>query len=334
MDGLIAQAKAHLWRVVNQFATAKREGKRPELQVALYEYGNERIPAGEGHIRMVSPLTTDLDKISEELFALTTNGGQEYCGQVIKVATESLAWSNSKDDLKAIFIAGNEPFTQGKVDYAASCKAAIEKGIIVNTIHCGSYETGVGSKWQHGAQLAEGTYASIDQNRTEVAIAAPQDKEISTLSAKLNDTYVAYGKGGGSGQLRQQQQDSNAGSLAASVFAERARAKASQNYRNEAWDLVDAIEASKVKIEEVKEEDLPENLRKMTQQERQAFVAARAKERKQVQEEIQKLYEARKKFVAEEMKKRSQDNKGDKGLDEAMVKTLREQAAKRNFQLE
>ena len=37
MDGLIDQAKAHLWKIVNGFATAKRDGQTPDLEVALLE---------------------------------------------------------------------------------------------------------------------------------------------------------------------------------------------------------------------------------------------------------------------------------------------------------
>ena len=109
MSGLIEQAKTQLWTIVNEFALAKRDGQVPMLQVGLYEYGKSSIPAKEGYIRMILPLTTDLDKVSEELFALKTNGGDEYCGKVIKSATESLAWSKSNDDMKMIVIAGNEP---------------------------------------------------------------------------------------------------------------------------------------------------------------------------------------------------------------------------------
>jgi len=77
MSGLIDQAKTQLWRIVNEFATTRKEGKVPELQVALYEYGKSSLPANQGYMRMIVPLTTDLDKISEELFALQHNGGQE-----------------------------------------------------------------------------------------------------------------------------------------------------------------------------------------------------------------------------------------------------------------
>ena len=74
MDGLINQAKSQLWTIVQQFAKVKKSGQTPLLRVALFEYGNTRLPAAEGYIRQVVPLTDDLDKLSEALFALTTNG--------------------------------------------------------------------------------------------------------------------------------------------------------------------------------------------------------------------------------------------------------------------
>src|SRR5688572_8440016 len=124
MDGLIGQAKSQLWKIVNELSAAKRDGVRPELEIAVYEYGKDSLAATDGYIRLVLPLSADLDKVSEELFALTTNGGQEYCGKVIKVAADNLEWSNDPNDLKLIFIAGNEPFTQGDVDYREAIKLA------------------------------------------------------------------------------------------------------------------------------------------------------------------------------------------------------------------
>ena len=151
MDGLINQAKSQLWTIVQQFAKAKKAGQTPALRVALFEYGNMGLPASEGYIRQVVPLGDDLDKLSEALFALTTNGGDEYCGQVINVAVKSLNWSKEPNGYKAIFIAGNEPFTQGPIDYKEACKLAIERGIVVNTIHCGNGDVGRCGMWQDGA---------------------------------------------------------------------------------------------------------------------------------------------------------------------------------------
>src|SRR5262249_8045908 len=84
MDGLIKQAQSQLWTIVNETARCKREGRTPKLEVALYEYGNSRLAVTDGYIRQVVPFTTDLDRVSEKLFALTTCGGDEYCGQVIQ----------------------------------------------------------------------------------------------------------------------------------------------------------------------------------------------------------------------------------------------------------
>ena len=134
MDGLIEQTKTQLWKIVNEMARSKRDGKTINLYVALYEYGNDGLSSQEGYVRLVTSLTNDLDKISEELFKLKTNGGSEYCGTVISDAVKDLKWTKSNDDYKVIFIAGNEPFTQGSVDYKTACKNAISKGIIINSL--------------------------------------------------------------------------------------------------------------------------------------------------------------------------------------------------------
>ena len=134
MGGLIEQSKTQLWAIVNELAMARQNGEVPVLQVALYEYGKSSIPAEENYLRMILPLTTDLDKVSQELFALKIGGGDEYCGTVIQAAVQGLGWSAEPDDFKVIFIAGNEPFTQGNVDYKQACAAAIENEIVVNTI--------------------------------------------------------------------------------------------------------------------------------------------------------------------------------------------------------
>ena len=332
MSGLIEQAKAQLWKIVNEFIGVRREGKIPELEVALYEYGKSSIPAEEGYLRMILPLTTDLDKVSEELFALRTNGGQEYCGKVIGAATEGLLWSESNDDYKAIFIAGNEPFTQGDVDYRNACPATVAKGIIINTIFCGAFDEGVSTNWKDGSALADGTYMNIDHNQEAVHIAAPQDKEIAALGVELNKTYIPYGSEGKFGAANQGAQDANAEIFSSANAAQRAIAKASFNYRNANWDLVDALREEKVNLENIKMKDLPEKMQKMTPEQRKAYVEANAKQRKETQEKINRLNEERRKYVAEKMKDLKLSGKDT--LDAVIIATVREQVVKKNFEIE
>lgn len=330
MDGLIDQAKSQLWKIVNEMALAKQQGISPSLQVALYEYGNDGLPAAENFLRLIVPLSEDLDRISEELFKLKTNGGSEFCGTVIQAATDTLTWSKSNNDLKVIFIAGNEPFTQGRVDYKNACKKAIASGIIVNTIFCGSYEEGVSTQWKDGADLADGKYMNIDSNQIVVQIPAPQDTEIIELGKKLNETYVAYGETGGVAKKRQSEQDANAASINNVVLAQRAMTKSSEQYANSSWDLVDAEKEGKVDVEKLDEKSLPEEMKKMSKEERKQYIEKKTTERKDIQTKINRLRQERDKYVAEQRKKEA----GDKTLDQAMIDAIQSQAQKKNFKFE
>ena len=329
MDGLIDQARTQLWRVVNELATAKKNGVTPDLRVALYEYGNDSLPTSNGHIRRVLPFTTDLDKVSEELFALKTNGGQEYCGAVIDAATKALEWSGSNDDLKMIFIAGNEPFSQGTVDFREACRRAIAKGIMVNTIFCGDKQEGIDTSWKDGATLADGRFLTIDQNAKVADIPAPQDKDIALLGEQLNKTYIAYGKAGRAGAERQRMQDQNL-AFAPAANVQRQLAKTAAAYSNAAWDLIDAKKEG-LDLDNVDEKDLPPEMQKMTPAERKAHVAAMEKKRAELQAKIRKLDQERKKFVAAELKKLPPSKST---LDAAVVAAVRDSGTKKGYRFQ
>jgi von Willebrand factor type A domain len=332
MDGLIAQAKTQLWNVVNEFVRAKKNGRPPAIQVALFEYGKSTLSPGEGFVRLILPLTDDLDRVSEELFALKTNGGDEYCGWVIREAANRLEWSRSPEVYKAIFIAGNEPFTQGSVDFHASCQAAIERGIVVNTIFCGAAADGMQTGWKDGAVLADGRYLSIDQNQKLAHIPTPQDAEIAKLGVELNKTYLPFGKMGQEGLARQSVQDANASAASPGVLVSRSVSKVNAFYCNDAWDLVDAIKNGRCKLEELKDEDLPPDFAKLDKAARKAKVDQAAKERRTIQTRILELNQKREQFLAAERKKRSgakQDTLG-----RAFSKAIRDQATRQHFTFE
>ncbi|MDH3585017.1 MAG: VWA domain-containing protein [Phycisphaerae bacterium] len=325
MSGLINQARSELWTIVNEFATAKYQGQRPILEVALYGYGS---PPGQ----QLAPLTTDLDLVSQQLFGLGGGGGSEYCGQIIEKATKELKWSTSNDDLKLIFIAGNEAFTQGPVDFKTACAQAISKGIIVNTIHCGDEGTGVNGKWRDGAMLADGKFLNINQNAAVAHIEAPQDKRLAELGVEMNTTFIPFGAHGATGAENQARQDANAGGVSTQVAVQRAVTKGSVNYRNDSWCLADAVKTKKVDLAKVKVEDLPENMRKMTVEQRRAYVAEKLKQRTGIQKQIADLNTQRKQYVA--AKRKELATKGEETLNTAVVKAVRDQAAKKNFVLE
>jgi len=330
MDGLIEQAKSQLWKIVNELATSKKDGEKVELYVALYEYGKQSIPADEGYLRNIVPFTQDLDLISDELFKLKTDGGEEYCGKVILSAVNNLQWKKSNDELKIIFIAGNEPFTQGDVDYKEACKKSVKNGIVVNTIFCGNYDEGVQTMWKDGADISDGKYMNIDHNAEIVHIEAPQDDEIIKLGQELNKTYIAFGNYGKEKKDLQAEQDANSISLSNEVMVQRSVTKSGGHYKNSTWDLVDAKKEGTIKIEELKDEELPDEMKKMSVPERKSYLDKKEKERSQIQDKINKLNDERSKYVAKKML----ENKNDNTLDAVMIKTIREQAKQKNYKFE
>ena len=327
MDGLIEQAKSQLWKMVNELATSKKDGETPDIQIALYEYGNSGLNKEEGYIRQISPLTTDLDIVSEKLFELKTGGGNEYCGYVIKDATANLEWSESNDDLKIIVIAGNEIFNQGPVDYKVSCKTAIENGIIINTIHCGDYQTGIDQFWKDGADLTDGKYMNIDTDDKVVHIATPYDGIIIELNKKLNSTYIGYGTEGKVAATRQKKQDENAGSFGAANARTRASYKAKDSYSNAQWDLVDAEEENDEVLEEIKTEALPKEMQSMNKEERKTYIQKKRTERENIKKEIRAYDVKAQNFVAEKRKENSETQT----LDNVLIEAVKGQAVSKKF---
>lgn len=326
MDGLIDQARTQLWKVVNTFIDARHEGKTPVVEVALYEYGNNANAVGNDWVRLVSPLTRDLDSLSRQLFSLKTNGGEEYCGAVIQRALGDLSWDKGDSTYKVVFIAGNEAFTQGRVDVRSACKDAMEKNIIINTIHCGNREEGINGSWNDGAALAGGDFLVIDQDKAVAHVDAPQDKKISELSQKLNETYLGYGKRKEEAAANQAIADKDAAQNAkAGALVQRAMTKASSNYSNGDWDLCDAVAQKKIDPANMHKADLPEEMQNIAPEARQAFIEKTTAKRVLIQSEIRELNEEREAYVADELRKLTAD--GGKTLDQAMVEATRKQAS-------
>ena len=326
MDGLIDQAKSQLWELVNELSYAKCGAEnKPSLQIALYEYGNDGLNAREGFIRQVNAFSNDLDEISKNLFGLTTNGGNEYCGKVIQVSLDQLDWGTQKNDLNLIFIAGNEPFDQGPVRYQDASVNACEKDVTINTIFCGDYNTGARTYWKDGAESTKGNYIAINHDKRTVHIPSPYDQAILEKNKALNSTYIGYGRLAESKMALQSQQDDNASEYGEANAVKRAVSKSSHFYKNSSWDLVDAEKEEGFSYEELEDKDLPEELKGKSASEMKAYIANKRKEREAIQKEISQLNSQRISYVA------SQTKKDDNQLRNAMVEAIKTQAKQKNY---
>jgi hypothetical protein len=247
--------------------------------------------------------------------------------RVTHTAIEQQKWSEDKDALKIIFVAGNEPATQDPTlklnDVAEKAKA---KGILINAIYCKTPQFPKFDDWQGFAKEAGGRFALIDQDRGTVVINTPMDKELADLGEKLNKTYVRYGKDGEAKALNQARQDANAQAQAPASAAARTVTKSGGLYRNDDWDLVDRLKNDpKVDITKVPEGELCEEMRKRKPEERLAHVQKMAAERDALQKQIAEIGAKRQTYIAEQQKKNP--SSADRAFDEAVRGALKEQAA-------
>ena len=274
MNGLIDSAKLRLWDIVNELARLK---PTPNLRVALYSYGASNYPADKGYVRKDVDLTEDLDDVYKALNSLRIGGGTELVARVTKTALDDQKWSQDKDALKFIFVAGNEPVDQDKQvtldDVAANAKKA---GVIINTIYCKYGHDAEIAGWAKFSAACGGKHMDIDQNKAvkQVVVKTEFDDQIIKLGDELNKTYVAYGKDGKEKFENQAKQDANATAAPAAPGAggvpappiaaiARAESKAGALYRNSTWDLVDKMKEKDFDIKKIPEEELCDDLKKL-----------------------------------------------------------------------
>lgn len=334
MDNLIDQAKARIWSIVNEISELRYEGALPTMEFSLYEYGNDGLLEADNYLRQVLGFTSDLDDLSQKMFALKTNGGSEYCGAVIQKALEELNWSNEQADLKMIYIAGNEEFNQGSINYKKSCENARGKAVYVNTIFCGAHADGIRLNWFDGADCSGGDYFNIDSDKEIVHIPTPYDVEIQKYNDSLNSTYYGFGIEGLRKKEMQVTEDGNAQDMAPSVAAERSVSKAKKGvYKNSSWDLVDAVAEGK-DITQIEEEQLPDEFKNKTDKEKIELIEAKKIEREKYQARIGELAGKRETFIADKKKKRAEKGEEIDDFGSSVNQSIEKRATSIGFQKE
>ncbi len=328
MDGLIEQAKAQLWNMVSTMGKAKCAGDViPRIEIALYEYGRTTNDAKAGYVKKINGFINDLDSLSQNLFSLKTNGGDEFCGQVIYSSLNELQWDAAPDNYKVIFIAGNEDFLQGNLHYTKACTQAKNKGVIVNTIYCGDKMQGIREHWNLAGECGNGSFTNINQDAKEVEIPTPYDSLLFSYNEKLNNTYISYGYGGAGYKAKQEQMDVANASMSKSAGLKRIKTKSNGAvYNNAQWDLVDAKASGKVDFAKMDKKELPDSLKNKSTEEIKKIVEEKSKERSAVQKEIAILNTQRDAYIAAEKAKSATNKINVATLETEVEKIIKEQA--------
>lgn len=269
MGWVIEQAKEKIWDIVKEILKGK---PTPIVRVGLVAYRD----IGDVYVTKEFNLTEDIDSVHKELKSYTAGGGGDYPEHVSRALTEAvndLNWDKEEETLKMIFLVGDAPphedYNDG-FDWRKACEDAQKKGIIINTIGCG---TGNEAVWKEIARKGEGVYKLLLGSRSVGALpagvgrGAVKEGDVEKL-AEPGAAKEDYGVGGGP----------------ASVWT------------NKLKEIADG----KKKIEDLKEEEMPDSLRKMKPEERK-------KEIEKMVEEIRKEEDSFKEAITETIKKKAKE---------------------------
>jgi len=326
MEFLIETARLKLWEAVSNLTRIK---PAPRLRVALMTFGNNENPADAGWVRVEADFTEDLDLISDRLFELTSNGGNEYLGRVLQTAVEGLSWTASEETLKLLFVVGNEPPNQDpKVSVEAMTDVAVEAGIWLQVVFCGQVDSDEAKSWKQVAELAGGGFAAIDHRASPVAVETPFDAELVKLGSELNRTYVPLGAAAEDRQEKLAEQDEKVAKLSTSVAASRAEFKSSSMYSS-GWDLVDATEVGDVDLYALEENKLPQNMRAMSLEERETYIQDMRARREQLRQRMIELSAHRRQYMEQAMEAEGID--ASRSFDTVVRQAIRTQLERKGF---
>jgi Mg-chelatase subunit ChlD len=331
MGGLIDGAKRKIWSIANQMASAK---PAPRIRIGLVGYRDR----GDAYITTLTSMTDDLDKVYSDLMGFSAGGGgdgPESVNQALNEAVTKFDWSKDRSTLRLIYLVGDAPphmDYEQDVKYAESCKLAATAGITINSIQCGNDVTTT-PIWQEIARKAEGEYFAIQQDGGMTAIATPFDEELGRLGAELERTVVAYGSV--AEQRVQNEKMAAADTLTAAAAPAESRAERAVYKASPAGgmalcganDLVQACMDKQVELSKMEKDQLNDEMKAMTPEQRAAFIEQKIKDRKACQAKISEVNVKRQEFIKEKLA----ETGGKDSFDALVLAALKKQGARCGF---
>jgi hypothetical protein len=309
MGDLIEGAKQKIWSIANSIVARK---PAPEVRIGLVTYRDR----GDDYVTKTFDLTDDIDAVFKNLQSFSADGGgddPESVNEGLHVAVTRLGWTADASVLKIIFLVGDYPPHMDYADdvkYPESCRLAVKKGIIINTVQCGDVPETT-TVWQKIARLSEGSFIALSQSGNMTAMATPFDEEIAKVSAALGETVVAWGDSERQAEARGKVE--KAASAPASVAADRAAYNLASGGKaiQGSGDLVAAYGEGSVDPSRVDAKLLPPEMQKMTPPERSRYIAKQKETRDRLNGTLAALSKKRADYIDAELKRRTAQGAGD-----------------------
>lgn len=332
MTELIDSARGRIWSIVLKLADAQPQ---PKLRLGLLTYGTPDTSMEEdGWIVKQADLTDQLDSVYTKMMAMSTEGGDEYVGWALHKALRNMTWTDDPQALRLIYIAGNESAEQGAEvhNFRDEAREAEGRDIIINALYAGPQPAGVSETWDKVPSGNGGEFFAIDMAAGTAQFATPFDAQLEVLNLELNATLLPYGKDGQQHFSDVISNDIGAARMGNTTNSSRIAAKACTLWCNSAWDLIDAVATKEFKLESIPAEELPEVMRKMSLEERQAYITAMKKVRAAVHAKIADVNAKREAFLQRVISATA--GNAQQSLDEAIMTSLARQAKAKGFELQ
>jgi hypothetical protein len=220
------------------------------------------------------------------------------------------------------------------IKYPEVMRLAAARGIKVNAVQAGAARD-TERVWRAIAQMGHGEYIPIPQDGGKVAvIETPYDREINELQGRINHTVVPYGSQTQQRMIRERVElqaaaPPSVATDAAAYMAKRAARPGSGRAADAltgAGDLVGDVAAGRQSLSGLRDNDLPDELRRMSPAERQSHLERRMQERRALNERLAEVVRQRDRHIADA---RSQEPRpAADSFDRAVERTLRAQIAR------
>ena len=339
MSGLIEGAKQKIWSMAGDMLRAK---PAPHLKIALLAYRDR----GDPYITQLHDLTDDIDAMYARLIEFTADGGgdgPESVNQALHEAVTKVSWSQDPSVYKVIFLVGDAPphmDYQDDVKYMTSCELALKKDIIINTVQCGT-DSETTKVWNQIARLAEGAFAAIDASGGMQIVTTPLDDELAQLQRELAETVVTYGDPRQQAEIGRKlevasESQSNVAADRLSYMKSASGAGAVSATTAPAMvvsgrgDLLRDLAQGQVDLSQLKDEELPQELRKLDAPARAKYLQEQADKRKALQTQLEEVSRKRQELVDAELAKQDAKGQGD-GFDRQVREMVRTQAAQKGI---
>ncbi len=192
MGPWIKEARNRIKDIAGELAAGE---PAPSLRYALVSYRDK----GDAYVTKAHPFSAKVDDMRRALDSTRAQGGgdtPEAVLEAMKMAIHELDWSEDQGTLKLLYLVGDAQPQRypDSPDEEHLLLAALQKGIVINTIACGHMAQSGQSFFERVARLSEGRPFRLKRSRgrAQASVSKAGAKGARSLASAVSGSAKAY----------------------------------------------------------------------------------------------------------------------------------------------